>query len=194
MLHNLFRTIASAMAVLGGIVLTALILLTCLSVLGRGGNTFAHWETLEQGLPALSNWLIASGIGPVKGDFELLEAGVAFAIFAFLPWCQVTGAHASVDIFTSRLPKPANRALTLLWDTIFALALVVIAWRLYDGMAGKMRYGETTFILQFPVWWAYAASFAAASVAAVVGVHVALVRLRELTTGLDIIRAGEAEL
>ena len=33
-------------------------------------------------------------------DYELVEAGVAFAIFAFIPLCQIYGSHATVDIFT----------------------------------------------------------------------------------------------
>jgi hypothetical protein len=43
--------------------------------------------------------------GPVKGDFEVVEAGIAFSIFAFLPICQLHGGHATVDIFTNLMPK-----------------------------------------------------------------------------------------
>ena len=35
------------------------------------------------------------------GDFELTEMGVAVAAFAFLPFCQVTGANVTADIFTA---------------------------------------------------------------------------------------------
>lgn len=187
-----FLFLARAMAVLGGVVLTAIMLLTCISVLGRGGNTFLHWDAFEALAPALSARLLASGIGPVGGDFELVEAGMAFTIFAFLPLAQITGAHASVDIFTAYLPERVNRALSALWEVLFAVALVVIAWRLYEGMASKMRYGETTFILQFPIWWAYGASFAASCVAALVGIYTAAARLMELITGRTILVTGEA--
>ena len=187
-MHSLFLTLARIMAALGGIVLVAIILLTCLSVLGRGGNTFLHWDVIETALPGLSARLLDAGVGPVSGDYELVESGMAFAIFAFLPLCQIAGAHATVDIFTARLPLRLSLALTALWEVVFAVVLIVIAWKLYDGMAGKMRYGETTFILQYPVWWSYAASLAAAALAAVVGVWMALVRLRAVATG----RAPEA--
>ena len=187
-----FMTLARAMAVLGGVVLTAIMLLTCLSVLGRGGNTFLHWESFEALAPGLSARLLETGIGPIGGDFELVEAGMAFCIFAFLPLAQISGAHASVDIFTSYMPERFNRVLSALWEVLFAVALVVIAWRLYEGMASKMRYGETTFILQFPIWWAYGASFAAACVAALVGLFTAAVRGMELATGRTILVTGEA--
>jgi len=175
--------IARAMAVLGGIVLTALMLLTCISVLGRGGNTLMHWDAVEAVAPGLSAWLLEAGLGPVGGDFELVEAGIALAIVAFLPLCQVSGGHAAVDIFTNYLPERANRFLAALWEVIFALVLILIAWRLYEGMASKMRYRETTMLLQFPIWWAYGACFAGAAVAALVSVWVACLRVAEMATG-----------
>ena len=48
---------------------------------------------------------------PFPGDFELTEMGVAVAAFSFLPYCQLTGANVTADIFTSG----ASRA----WIAIF---------------------------------------------------------------------------
>ncbi len=189
-MHRLFLRFARFSAVLGGIVLTLLILLTVVSVMGRSGNTILHLDWVETIAPAFSQRLLDMGVGPVLGDFELVEAGIAFAIFAFLPLAQITGGHATVDIFTSRLPESVNRVLVMVWEVLFAIVLVVIAWRLYAGMAGKMRYGETTFMLQFPVWWAYGASFGASCVAALVGVYVAMVRIAETLTGRFILPTG----
>lgn len=178
-----FLSLARVAAVLGGIVLTLLIVLTCLSVTGRGLNTLMH-AMLDAGvMPGLAQGLLDAGIGPVMGDFELVEAGIAFCIFAFLPLAQITGAHAAVDILTSQFPPVVNRFLSAFWDVVFAVSLVVITWKLYDGMAGKMRYNETTMLLQFPVWWAYAISLAACVVAAVISVYVAGARVLELVSG-----------
>lgn len=192
-LITLCKSASRLMAMLGGIVLTALILLTCVSVLGRSGNTIFHMAWVEALAPGLAKSILDAGLGPVPGDFELVEAGMAFTIFAFLPLCQVSGAHASVDIFTASLSDRANRLLIAIWDVLFAVVLIVIAWKLYDGMTGKMRYNETTFMLQFPVWWAYAVSLAAAVVAAVVGVAVAVIRLQELVQGRVLLAVGGAE-
>ncbi|MGR3321866.1 MAG: TRAP transporter small permease [Pseudooceanicola sp.] len=189
-MYLLFLRLARFSAVLGGIVLTLLILLTVVSVLGRSGNTILHMDWVEAMAPDLSQRLLDTGIGPVLGDFELVEAGIAFAIFAFMPLAQITGGHATVDIFTSALPERANRVLIMAWDVLFAVVLIVIAWRLYVGMEGKMRYNETTFLLQFPVWWAYAASFAGACVAALVSVYVAGARIAEVATGRTILYAS----
>ncbi len=75
-------------------------------------------------------------------------------------------------------------------DIVFAAVLILIAWRLYEGMMSKMSYNETTFLLQFPIWWAYAASFVGAVVAAIVGVYVGLARVFELVSGRIIITDG----
>ena len=168
-LHRIMTGLAKALALLGGAVLVALILLTCLSVIGRSLNTIGHIDWVENtfafALPLLRRF------GPINGDYELVEAGIAFAIFAFLPWCQLTRGHATVELFTSGLPVKANRALMLVWEIVFAAVITIITWRLYVGMSDKMRYGETTFLLQMPVWWAYGICVIAAVVASVVAVY-----------------------
>ena len=188
-MHRFMMGIARLMALLGGTVLSLLIILTCLSIVGRELSSFLHSDFAEGVAPGLATWLLGLGIGPINGDFELVEAGVAFAIFAFIPLCQITSGHASVDIFVNQLPGGFNKLLRVLTEIVFALVLILIAWRLYDGMQPKMRYGETTFLLQFPIWWAYAASFLGAVVSAIVGVYMAFVRLIEVATGRVIVQA-----
>ena len=185
-MHNLATRAARFMAICGGLVLALLILLICISVVGRSLNGVLHgW--IGTAFPAVSAWLLQAGVGPINGDFELVEAGVAFSIFSFLPLCQISGGHASVDIFTSKLPRGVNRGLQMVIDTVFAFALIIMAYQLYKGMLSKLSYGDTTFLLQFPIWWAYAASLVGAVMAAVISVYVACVRVLELATGQDVI-------
>ncbi|QIE46976.1 TRAP transporter small permease [Pseudohalocynthiibacter aestuariivivens] len=186
-MHRIVTFVASAMAVLGGAVLTLLIALTCVSILGRLANGLLHNAVTSDVFAKGAQRLLDAGVGPVLGAFELVEAGVAFAIFAFLPICQISGGHATVDLFTARLPDGASRVLQIVIDVVFALVLALIAWRLFEGMQGKMRYNETTFMLQMPIWWSYLASFLAAALAAVVGIYVALARLVEALTGQRIL-------
>ncbi|WGW02372.1 TRAP transporter small permease [Tropicibacter oceani] len=185
--HRTVLALARMMAVIGGSVLTLLILIICISILGRTANSLLHSDFMMGAAPGMAQSLIDLGIGAIRGDFELVEAGMAFCIFAFLPLCQVTGGHASVDIFTNFLPRGANRFLIFLGEALFAVALVVIAWQLDAGMDRKMRSGETTLLLQFPVWWSYAASLVGAVAAAAAGAYMALVRGLELLTGRVIV-------
>ena len=74
MLLTLVERLARFMAIVGGLVLTALIALTCVSVLGRGLNTLGHSELLTSASESLANALIATGhsmlglsLGPVTG-------------------------------------------------------------------------------------------------------------------------------
>lgn len=186
-IHRVFLTVARLLAVLGGLVLSALVIMTCVSIAGRSLNGFFKGDFAEAVMPGFAAWMIDLGVAPILGDVELVEAGVAFAIFAFLPLCQITGGHAKVDIFTSRMGDRVNRVIQAVVDVVFALVLVLIAWRLQVGMLDKAQYSETTFMLQFPVWWAYAISLAAAGMAALVGIYVAIMRVLELVTGRPVL-------
>ncbi len=149
----------------GGIALSVLIVMTCISIAGRALNGF--------------------GFAPIPGDFEIVEAGIAFAVFCFIPYCQVNSGHATVDVFTVGLGKSFNRILVAFWEVIFAAVLIFIAWRLFEGMQGKMRYGETSMFLQFPIWWPYVACLIAACISVVVGIWSAYDRVWAIVLGRD---------
>lgn len=190
-MHRFFTGLSRLMAILGGSVLTLLILLICVSILGRSLNTILHGPLFDGALSGVAAWLLALGIGPVNGDFELVEAGIAFTIFAFMPLCHITGGHASVEIFTSWLPEKANSLWGMIIEIVFALVMVTVAIKLKDGMYSQIRTGTTTFLLEFPIWWAYALSLLGASVAAVVAVYMACARVVEALTGRVIIPIAE---
>lgn len=149
--ERLIRGLAQGLALAGGAVLFALVTMVCVSVAGSALARF--------GVP---------GVGPVRAAYELVELGIAFVVFAFLPLAQLDRAHATVEVFAARLPRRANAALSRFWALGMAAAMVLIAWRLGVGTAAKASSGETTFLLSLPLWWAYAACCAAASVAALV--------------------------
>lgn len=165
MLARFVHRLAAFTAILGGIALTFLIIMTCISIIGRE--------------------LVPLGLAPIPGDFEIVNVGTAFTVFCFLPLCQIHGAHATVDIFTSALNPKANRFLIAFWEIVFAAILILITWRLYEGMQGKIRNGETSMFLQFSIWWAYAACLAPACVGSIVGIWSAWDRLRAALTGYE---------
>lgn len=182
-----FLGLSRLFALMGGIMLTIVIMITSISILGRSLNSLLHSDFFQSALGGLSNWLIDAGIGSIKGDFELVEAAMAFSIFAFIPLTQMTNGHAAVDLFTAWLPKRAQLVLRMLIEILFAVVLVIIAKQLFEGMSSKMRSGQTTFLLEFKVWWAYALSLVPAVVAATVGIYMALVRTYEAAVGRVII-------
>lgn len=159
---RLIERLAIGMALLGGFVLLALVVMICISVTGRALG----------GVDGMPGW-----VGAVKGDFELVEAAGAFAIFAFLPLCQLRGGHATVDIFTRPLGPGATRWIAAFWEMVFALILILLTWRLAEGTIDKMCLRErmsggwcsieTSFLIGFPLWWSYLACLIAAALATV---------------------------
>ncbi|MGB7244159.1 MAG: TRAP transporter small permease [Sulfitobacter sp.] len=182
-MHRLMNWLARITALIGGLILLLIILLTTLSIIGRTLNKMMHSDTAESLLGGIAQKILDLGVGEINGNYELLEAGVAFAIFSFFPICQLAGAHATVDVFTSFLSARANRAIAAFWEVVLAAALILISWRLFEGMQRYIGNGETTLFLQFPVWWAYAASFAASVVTCIVAVYCAVMRVGESVTG-----------
>lgn len=124
-------------AIVGGIVLVAITIMSVASILGRA--------------------MIGIGLGPVPGDFELVEMGTALAVLFFLPWTYLKGGHATVDLLYMHLPTWAQRGVVVVSDLLMLAVWLLITWKLFEGMLEKKQYAETTFILQIPLWWAYAA-------------------------------------
>ncbi|MCC6000507.1 MAG: TRAP transporter small permease [Pararhodobacter sp.] len=177
------------MAVVGGVVLAVTILMICLSITGRTMTSILHSGFMQTNLPALADWLLGLRIGPIRGDFELVEAAMAFSVFAFLAWCQVTSGHATVDIFTDGLRPWARRVLQAVIELVFAVVLVYIALKLHEGMQIQQRRRTTTFLLQMPLWWSYMAALIPAYLAAAVGCYMAAVRVFEAILNRPLIRA-----
>lgn len=187
MIHSVVMACARALAALGGVVLLALIGMTCLSVLGRELGAFFQSDGLQGFAPALAGWLQGLGFGAVYGDFELVEAGVAFCIFAFLPLCHLTGAHATVDILADRFPARVQRVLAAAIAVVYAAVMAVIAVQLFVGMLSMRGSGRTSALIEFPIWWAYAACLIGAAMSAVVAVYLAALRCAEAWSGVAVI-------
>ena len=130
--------IARAMAWLGAAVLVLMALLSVASITGRAFSKF--------------------GLGPVPGDFELVEAGAALAVFCFLPWAHLKRGHAVVDLLWRAYPPALQRVLNVLADALMLVLWALLTWRMGVATLDYRANGEVTFILQFPVWWGYAAS------------------------------------
>jgi len=160
-------------ALLGGLVLAGIAGMTVISVIGRA--------------------LAGYGLGPVRGDFELVQIGCAIAVFSFLPWCQIRRGHVTVDLLVERFSPRVQAALRLLGDIALGAVAVLMARQLWAGMIDKFcadpsdpLFGwlwnmtsiaqpycwvEATYELNLPVWWGYAAGSLGAGLFAVVTLH-----------------------
>ncbi|HET6469787.1 MAG TPA: TRAP transporter small permease [Geminicoccaceae bacterium] len=119
-----------ALALVGGCLLLGFGIMTTVSVVMR--------------------WLTSRGI---QGDFELVQVGLAIAIFAFLPLCQLHRAHIMVDTFTMRAPARLRGLLDGLWALVTAGVAGLIAWRTFVGASETMASGTRTMVLGLPEGW-----------------------------------------
>ncbi len=158
-MSKLIYRLSQRLAWFGVLVLTVLALMTVVSIAGRA--------------------LAFAGFGPVPGDFELVEAGTALAVFCFLPWCHLKNGHAVVDLFWKSYSPALQRGLEILSDGLMLAVWLLLVWRMSVALEDYYGNGEVSFILQMPVWWGYAASIGPA----VVGCVVYVLRLLE-TLGL----------
>lgn len=118
---------------LAGVILTAITLVTCFSVIGR--NTI--------------------GVTLV-GDYELTAAAAGAAVALFLPWCQLKRENIIVDFFTAKLSAPANDKLDRFGALLLGAVMVLLAWRTAVGGISAYRSHSTTMMLGFPEWIVYA--------------------------------------
>lgn len=137
--RSLLQRLVGIIAVAGGCVSVATAAVVVLSVFGR-------WFK-SSSLASLAPW-----IGPIDGDFEYVKMGTAIAIFAFLPYTQALRSNIFVDTFTSRLPQRTQNALDAFWDFVYAAMMAVLTGAMVFGTMDYYQSGETTMMLQLPVW------------------------------------------
>jgi TRAP-type C4-dicarboxylate transport system permease small subunit len=143
-MNNLIYGLSRAMAWFGSFVLVIIAVMSVASIVGRA--------------------LSGLGLGPVPGDFELVEAGTALAVFCFLPWAHLKRGHAVVDMLWGSYPPPMRRVLDILADGLMLFVWVLLVWRMSVALGEYRHNNEVSFILQMPVWWGYAASMVPALV------------------------------
>lgn len=161
MIGRLLHGAAFVLAIAGGIVLVAMTALTVFSIVGRG--------------------LIGFGLGPIPGTYELVEMGAAFAVFSFLPWCQLQKGHVTVDLFLKPFGVRTNVLAELVGNLLTTGAAAVIAWRMWLGLLDKQTYGETTYILGIPSWIGYAVAMAGAALFVAVALYTAWMSAAEMS-------------
>ena len=123
---------AKTCAVLAGVLLTAITLMTCVSVLGR--NTVG--------------WTIV-------GDFELSGSAAGAAIALFLPWCQYRRGNIIVDFFTTGASQATQARLDRLGALILAVSMALLAWRTAVGGLSAWKSQAGSMMLGFPEWIVY---------------------------------------
>jgi TRAP-type C4-dicarboxylate transport system permease small subunit len=126
------RLVIRYWALAGGFVLVALVVMT--------------------GTSAILNLVLNK---PFPGDFEIVKHGVAIAAFAFLPYCQLSHANVTVDIFTERASGRSKSLMVLLASLIAAITAAVLFRQMWLGMLDYIQYGEAMVSVPIKLWTAF---------------------------------------
>ena len=142
--------VTKVFALVGGLVLVAMTVMSLVSVVGR-----------------------AAFSKPLPGDYELIQLGCAIAVSAFLPLCQMRGGHVIVDFFTAKSRPEVRAALDTLGALLVGLAAAVFAWRLTAGAIGLHQANDQSTILEIPTWYAVALMVPSFALFALTGLYTA---------------------
>lgn len=110
---------------------------------------------------------------PLRGEFELVDLGVATAVFAFLPLAQFARGYVIVDLATQNASPRVKANLDAAAAVVFALSMGVVAWRMFLGGVDIAQTGEQTQILHLKYWWTFVVAVPSLVLLAAVCLHTA---------------------
>ena len=128
----LLEKLAKLCAVLAGLLLTVITLMTCVSLIGR--NTVG--------------WTIV-------GDVEISGFVAGAAIALFMPWCQLRRGNIIVDFFTTRASAATQGALDRLGALLLCAVMVLMTWRTGVGGLNAWTSKSGSMMLGLPEWLVY---------------------------------------
>ena len=144
--------LARLSAILAGVLMTAITLVTCISLIGR--NTIG---------------------ATLVGDYELTAVTAGAAVALFLPWCQLRRGNIIVDFFTARVPGRINGVLDRFGAMMLAAVMILLAWRTAVGGINSYDSQTTTMMLGFPEWIVYAAMVPPLCLTGLIALHQAFI-------------------
>lgn len=128
----MLEKLAKLCAILAGVLLTFITLMTCASLIGRNttGDTLA-------------------------GDFELTGVAAGAAVALFMPWCQLKQGNIIVDFFTAKASEATNALLDRFGALLMAAVFAMLTWRTSVGALNAFTTQSSSMMLGFPEWIVY---------------------------------------
>ena len=131
---KILTTLSRLCAILAGMLLTGITLMTCYSLIGR--NT--------------------TGV-TISGDFELTGVATGAAIALFMPLCQLKRGNIIVDFFTAKVSDRTNARLDRFGALMLSATFALLSWRTSLGGLSAYETQSGTMMLGFPEWIVYVA-------------------------------------
>jgi len=128
-LGNFLLGLSRLMAMIGGIIFVGLVLMSVVSIVGRKTVGFV-----------------------VPGDVEVLQMLAACASASFFAYCHMMHGDVKVDFFTHNWAQKKLWVIDAFGSLLVGLFGALIAWRAGVGAWSIKQAGETSPILDWPVW------------------------------------------
>jgi TRAP-type C4-dicarboxylate transport system permease small subunit len=129
MFSNFLAHTARLCSILGGLLMTGLMLMTCYSLISRN-----FFDTA------------------LIGDFELTGVGAGAAIALFMPLCQLKKENIIVDFFTSKCSSRVNEGLDRMGALLMAVIFALLSWRCGLAAINAKETMGASMLLGFPDW------------------------------------------
>ena len=156
---KILANLAKFCAILAGLLLIFITLMTCVSIIGRDliGKT-------------------------IVGDFELSGAAAGAAIALFMPWCQVRRGNIVVDFFTTKASPATQDLMDRIGALLLGCVMALMAWRTTVGGLNSFRTHSETQILGLPEWIVYALMVPPLALTVLIALHQGIFGFEAQTT------------
>lgn len=135
---KLVERLASHWALLGGILLLAIMIVTSVNIAAFGMDRIAR--------------LFGANVSALPGYEDFVRLAISCTALMFFPFCQVKRGHVVVDLFASSFPLWLVRLLDRIWlVAILSLALFLLYWMIL-GMIETYEDSALSPVLGWAEW------------------------------------------
>lgn len=132
----------SIWALLGGVLLMAIVLVTTLNVGAFSLDRAAR--------------LMGTSVSGLPGYEDFVRLAISAVALMFFPYCQLRRGHVNVDLFAQHFPSPVRRALDVLWLVVTAAVALGLAGYMVQGLQESRSDHVVSPVLGWPEWPFYA--------------------------------------
>ena len=137
-MRDLVERLAAAWAVIGGLMLLAIVLVTTANA---GAFTLDRLARL-----------FGATVSGLPGYEDFVRLAVSAAALMLLPYCQLRRGHVAVDLFVRGLPARVRRRLDAATALAMAALALFLAYWMTVGLAETRADGVLSRVLGWPEW------------------------------------------
>jgi TRAP-type C4-dicarboxylate transport system permease small subunit len=153
----LLEKLAVWWAILGGVVLLAIVLVTATNVGAFGLDKIAR--------------LFGATVSGLPGYEDFVRLAISGAALMLFPYCQLKRGHVAVDLFVNMTPRPVRRALDAVSLIAMAALALFLAYWMVLGLLETRADGALSRVLGWPEWPFYLPGIASLVLWAAITAH-----------------------